>query len=405
MKHRLIMLSDQGFFSIGNFLLTVILARFYTENELLSYGVGLSVALIIQGVMRNTYIIKNSIISELLVKSRLSKIIGQQTIIILTILSIQLIALIFLSSDIHSLPFLITLSTFLCSLIYFQLEFDRIIYIKINRKWDNFIWSSIFLVLNIGLLFLVPYLDISYFYLVAILLIYSTLKFLWLLFTSSLPNFKKGWILVKKDIRKNVIASSAGVLGSSGYIHFPLFILSYVSSPIQAAAFVAVRSLTQPMMIIIRSLDIVDKTHLHSEAQGDKNALRKVIFKQMAIYAALSIVSIVAVYFLGEFILSLVYGDKYAIFQNIFIGWILIASMLALSFPLESLIIKNNMLNKYNILRIISGLIACIASFPLCIEYGAAGAVISSLIGWIISILFAVYLNRKILFFLQKDKG
>ena len=56
---RLITLGDQCMFAAGNFLLTVLLTRFYTDIDLAAYGIALSIALVLQGVQKNTYVIQH----------------------------------------------------------------------------------------------------------------------------------------------------------------------------------------------------------------------------------------------------------------------------------------------------------------------------------------------------------
>lgn len=58
MMIRVITLGDQCMFAAGNFLLTVLLARYYSDIDLAAYGIALSIALVLQGVQKNTYVIQ-----------------------------------------------------------------------------------------------------------------------------------------------------------------------------------------------------------------------------------------------------------------------------------------------------------------------------------------------------------
>jgi hypothetical protein len=55
---RLITLGDQCLFAAGNFLLTILLTRFYTDIDLAAYGIALAIALVLQGVQKNMYVIQ-----------------------------------------------------------------------------------------------------------------------------------------------------------------------------------------------------------------------------------------------------------------------------------------------------------------------------------------------------------
>ena len=83
---RMITLGDQVMFAAGNFMLTILLARYYSEKELAAYGMALSVALILQGVQRNTYVVQNSLLDFKIIKSRGRKILAEQLIALVPIL-------------------------------------------------------------------------------------------------------------------------------------------------------------------------------------------------------------------------------------------------------------------------------------------------------------------------------
>jgi O-antigen/teichoic acid export membrane protein len=58
------LLVDQIVFSVGNFLLTIFLARLYSASEFGSYGIGLAVASMAQFIQRNLYIVSLSLMSR-----------------------------------------------------------------------------------------------------------------------------------------------------------------------------------------------------------------------------------------------------------------------------------------------------------------------------------------------------
>jgi O-antigen/teichoic acid export membrane protein len=395
---RFISLADQIFFAAANFLLTILLARYYSEIEFAAYGIGLSMALTIIGIQRHCYVVQNSILLPGILRNRASKVLGQQTIVWFALLVIEFafftILLLFCDN-----PFYQTIagSTIACTLIYGQLDFDRMILIKHGKYWYSLLASTIFLALTIFLFFSVSHFNFSYYLILLFLGGYAALKFVCLIFVLGKPDFFWGWRLVRRDFKKNFISALSGVLGYSGHNHIPLFILGFLAAPVQAAAFVAMRGLTQPLMIIIRSLDVIDKNYFQINSAIKGKGIREVFFRQVSAYGILALLVVLILTVFGETISHLAYGEKYAVYSQILTGWAVIFSMSAISFPLETLIVKMGKLNTYNFHRIFAGITGSIVAFFLCVPYGAVGAVIACFIGWLISVACALWIVREVI--------
>ncbi len=396
---RAISLSDQIFFSAANFLLTIMLARFYSEVEFAAYGIGLSIALTLQGIQRNCYILQNSVLLPEILKGRISRVLGQQTIawVFLAVLEgVVLAALVLFEAN--GFYVAIAISTIICSLIYAQLEFDRIAFIKHEKYWNPFIASLAFLALNAFLFWAVPTYGVSFQFTMLALGLYTLAKYIWLVSTLGLPDLFWGWRLIKRDFKKYFVSSVFGITGYAGHNHVPLFILGAVAAPIHAAAFVAMRGLMQPLQIIVRSMDIIDKNYFQMESAGTTKGMRSVMLRQIGLYGVLALGVMIAVLIFGEFIIGLAYGEKYAAFSIILTGWALIFSMLAISQPLETVIVKLGEINRYNTYRISAGILGTVLAFLLCPSLGAIGAVIACFGGWLISIACALWIVRPVLF-------
>ena len=80
------------------------------------------------------------------------------------------------------------------------------------------------------------------------------------------------------------------------------------------------------------------------------------------------------------------------------IGWVFIFALMTITFPLETIIVKKDKLITYNSYRLIAGAIGAAAAFIFCTTMGANGAIIASLAGWFASVVFAVWIMRKLLF-------
>ncbi len=398
---RVMSLLDQIFFSAANFILTLTLAKYYSSYEVAGYGIGLSIALIIESTQRNTYIVQNSLLSPSIFRRRTSKVMGQHLIIWGIIISLELIIFALLSLF-YSSPNIMVIfySTLVCSLIYAQLTFDRICLLKHKRYKDPLIISAAFFLLCLTMFFVVPYWHIDYSVVMLLVGSYAIIKIIRLVMLLGTPDLFWGWRLVKRDFRKYFFGSILGVIGSSGFSHVPLFILGAVAAPIHAAAFVALRGLTQPLTMVIKSLDVIDKNLSTAKAGGSKQVLRQIFWRQFSIYGGLALLAILGTVIAGEFILELVYGDKYVEFSSILLGWILVFSVMTITFPIETIIVKQGKLVQYNIWRLFSGGISVALAFYLCsyLSWGANGAIIACLVGWVISVIFALYLIRDAIF-------
>lgn len=390
---RAITLGDQLSFSVANFILSIIFARFYSEVELAAYVMGLSIALTIQGIQRNCYIVQNAILSPPVLRRRASAVIGQQIIIWVGLLAAQsfVTLAVFQITD-NVFYHQIAVSTIICTLIYMALEFDRIMMIKHEQYLRAAGLSIAFFVLISALFFVVPMFDISFFVTMSVIALFMLVKMCILVVSVAAPNFFWGWRLVRRDFRRSFRSAFVGVAGYSGHNHIPLLVLGWSSAPpIQAAAFGAMRGLMQPLQIIARSLDLIDK-NLFQKRVKEEGGILCVLKRQLVIYGMLSACVVAGTLLVGEYVIYFAYGEKYAGFSHILVGWAFIFSLLAITLPLETVLVKLGRLNKYNYYRIGAGIIGTLLSFALWEDYGAMGSVLACMAGWVVSVMCAVYL-------------
>lgn len=396
---RAVTLCDQVLFSAGNFLFTIMLARYYSEIALAGYGIGLSIAMTIQGVQRSCYMVQNSVLSPHIVRRRATKVMGQQAVIWGILIALELIALLMSGIVMGTGEYYraIAFSTVVCTLIYIQLDFDRIMMIKHARFIDPLVMSALFLLLNLALFFTIPRYHVSYEWMMSLMGFYTILRSFWLMSVVGIPDLFWGWRLVARDVRRYLAASLVGVAGTVSYSYFPIFTLGSVAPPIQAAAFGAMRSLMQPLIIIVRSLDIVDKNFFQKNVQTAAD-MRHAFFRPFITYGLLSMAAVVGAALFGNRIVRLIYGVKYAAFSHLLIGWGLIFSMMTISNPIETLIVKLDKINIYNLYRIPAGIVGIILAILLCRHFGAWGAIIASMGGWGISVMGGLWLLRGVIF-------
>lgn len=399
---RGIALGDQILFSAANFIFTIILAKFYSEIELAAYGIGLSVAMTLQGIQRTSYMVQNSLLAPAVLRRRATKVMGQQVWVWLALFAAELIVLggcqlIWGHGEYFQA---IAFSTIVLTLIYIQLDFDRILMIKHERFVDPLVTSALFLCLNGALFYAIPRYGISFETMLALVGGYAFLKSLWLVAAIGKPNLYWGWRLMARDLRRYLGASLIGVAGYAGFSNFPVFVLGSVAAPIQSAAFAAMRSLMQPLLVVIRSLDIIDKNFFQAKG-GSKASLRAAFLRLLMLYGGGALVMLAGIALLGEPVVRLVYGEKYAAYSHLLMGWGVIFLLLTISNPLETVIVKTGRLNRYNLYRIPAGIAGVCLALLLCNTYGAWGAVWATIGGWIVSVSAGFWLIRDVL--LHKD--
>ena len=211
-----------------------------------------------------------------------------------------------------------------------------------------------------------------------------------LIYKTGVPDIQIGSRLAMTSLQKYFTSAVLGVLGYSGHYHAPLFILSSVAPAIHAAAFVAIRGLMQPLMVIIRSLDIVDKSQL----QAGHMALRVAIIGQLKIYVLLSCVAITVSLVVAEPLVHIVYDGRYDTYSSLLTGWAVIFAMFAIAFPLETAITRLGKLNQYNIWRLGAGAVGVVTAIILCPVMGAQGAILACIAGWVCCLGIACWLLK-----------
>lgn len=395
---RGISLSDQVLFSGANFLFTIILARFFSEIELAAYGIGLSMAMILQGIQRTSYVVQNSLLPQPIIRRRATKLLGQQLVYWIFLSGLGALVVFgfsFIWGDQH-LFWEIVVAGSVLTLMYIHLDFDRILMIKYERFIDPLVTSACYLLLMVTMFFIIPAYHISFDAFMVILGIFTVLKSSWLLIVIGKPDLFWGWRLMKRDVKRYLGSSLLGAAGYVGYSNLPIFILGAVAAPIQSAAYAGMRSLMQPLLVVVRSLDIIDKNFFPARTKQDAD-LRTPFLRLFALYGggALSITVLMAL--IGEPLVRLVYGEKYVEYHDLLIGWGMIFVLLSMTSPIETVIVKLGKINQYNLIRIPAGITGVTLAYFLCPHMGAWGAIIACLTGWTISVCLALWLIRGVL--------
>ncbi len=179
----------------------------------------------------------------------------------------------------------------------------------------------------------------------------------------------------------------------TGYTHVPLFILGVLAPPIHAAAFVATRSLMQPLQIFLRGLDIADKAGFADRAGTPygRNAFRMTL-KLAALYTAAGCIFGLGVGLFPETLLQLAYGPKFVGEHAALIAWVPVFVLLSSVMPIESLVYARRSFRGYYLARGVGSVVAIALTAPLIGHFQETGAIVASALGSLVAAVGAVYL-------------
>ncbi|MEM9330632.1 MAG: hypothetical protein AAGA53_04855 [Pseudomonadota bacterium] len=384
---RLFPVVDQILFAASNFILAIVLARFHTVDVVAAYGIGLSVALILQAMQRHVIIIPLNLMKKIRNVKVARAWLGTHFIATGCMLSfVGVICSLATQLLMNGYVNLIAFSVLALIVVYMQAEFGRAFLIATNRT--ALVLVPAFLQICAVLYIALTGFEGSYGYLktLFILVSVSALSGFLLLLLSGGVEWIHGDRLLRRLMKKYAGWGSIGAVASSGYNHVPLLVLGLYSAPAQAAAFVTMRNLLQPSQVLMRGLDIVDKRKVGGLRYRNPGAMQKRAFRQCLMYGTIAALLALAVMLAGDRITEFVYGPDYVEFIHLLLPWGVVYVLMAFLFPLESLAYASEKTTTYYSIRVVAGVTAASSSFPLVWNFGAAGAISSCLIGWIITV-------------------
>lgn len=385
---RLAAVADQIVVSLTNFGLTIAIGRAFHAEEFASYGIGLSIGLMVQALQRHGITIPLMLQPAARVARRHRVVLGEQLLMLLMFLAIGLVAIasayLFGSGRFVRL---ITIASVVCLIVYVELEFSRAFLIKIGKPWLLLASAGWYAITCFVLATCALTQRIGYETLLIALGSAMLLHAVSLVLLTGAPAWRKGLRLLGMDVRRYGGWSAAATLTYTGYNHVPLLLLGALAAPIHAAAFVATRSLLQPLQIILRGLDIADKSMFSDAAKRPhgRGALH-VALTLAALYAIVGLAFCIVTGLFAERLLTLAYGPNFMGFGTALLAWIPVYVLLSVSMPLESLVYARRDFLRYFQLRGVASLVAIAASLPLSVLYAETGAILACALGWLIAV-------------------
>jgi len=391
---RLATISDQVVVSVANFGLMLAIGRAYSAEELASYGIGLSIGLMLQGWHRHAVLIPLMLQADERVAQWRGGIVGQQVIVLaLALTAGGLLLTVAETGDISHYSRLVVGASVVCLITYMQLEFARAVLVKLDR--------TVLLLANGGWYALVVSLlaagalthHLEYWMLLAALCAAMLLHLTAITVVIGGVALGKGLRLLIADCRQYGGWSSIATATYAGYNHVPLLILGALAPPIHAAAFVATRSLMQPLQILLRGLDIADKSSFAKGAgtAHERSTLRHTM-RLAALYAGAAGLFSLVIGIWADQIIALAYGSKFADLGPVLIAWIPVNILISLSMPFESLVYTRREFGSYYLVRGAASVLAIALAAPLIMILSEMGAILACAAGWFAAVAGTIML-------------
>jgi len=378
---RIYLLLDQVVFSGTNFLLTIMLARTYSAAEFGSYGIGLATAFIVQFVQRNLYIVGFSLMSRR-VASRLAPGILAEHLMVAggAVVLASLVTAVMAAVGSRQAAMDIAVSTLVCTVVYFQSDFDRAVQVKRGSFRGALALSLVYLGIVVAVGLVAKRLQLGFPAFMTLLGFACTLKILWLCVLRIRPHWPWGRRLLARDWRRY---GPLAVIQSGSYAggqHFPLMILGALAGSAQVGGLVAMRSLIQPLMLVLRSLDAADKNRFRLVASGRAAGARKVFWYTMLLYGGIGLAAVIVLAIFRDPIIALVYHGKYLGLGGIMVAWGIYAGFLGLTYPVQSLTYLLHRQKRLTAWIMASGVVGIVLAATLCARYGMWGAMTATVL-------------------------
>lgn len=380
---RVLAILDQSFVSAANFVLAVALARLYLPADFAGYGIGLGIALTLGGAYRTSFAVPNALLEERTYKVR-AKGLSAQHIMVLG--SIQMLALLAFFGA-HCLGEGELVQASLLSLVavvplYLSLENDRIF--ALRSGWillPGLLSAGMASMMAVAILCAWQF-ELSFFTVLTLLAVTTTSKTLVASLLPGVPDFRHGVCVLRHRLRHTVGWTMVGTVASAGYSHAPQWILAMFAPTINVAAYTAMRTPLQPMQIIVRSLDIVDKVAFSRIARTNRDARRRHVKRSFGLYLGMAAALMLTLVVFASPLVRLILGERYLVFVPTLYVWGVSFVLQLSTAPLETLVYDARQYRAYAMAQLVGGATAVAIAVPLSIvgqDFGAAAACVVGL--------------------------
>lgn len=385
---RLATVGDQVLVALTNFGLTILIGRAFGAEELGAYGIGLSIGLMTQGLQRHAITIPLMLRPARWVERKRGGVVAEQALVLGIALFVSAAALFAVwAAGASRFTEMIVMASATCLIVYLELEFARAFLVKIGKP-VFVLAGAVFFAVSAGALGVAALAHwIGFETLLAGLGVALLVHAAGVIALARSFSISEGVRLLGADLRRYGGWAGIATATYAGYNHVPLMILGAVAAPVHAAVFVATRSLMQPLQILLRGLDVADKTlFAEKRPEADAAGASRFTLKLVALYASIGALFGALAGLGAEQLLSLAYGTKFAGHGAALVAWIPAYVLLSASLPLESLVYARKSFGSYFAVRGVASVIAIAISVPLIARYAEVGAIAACAAGWFVAV-------------------
>lgn len=380
---RGLLLADNVLFSAANFVLAISLARTYTESEFAAMGVALALALAVQSAQKSLYIVRVSLMPmDAAWRSRGAIIAEHLMVVAAAVLVVCVITALGVVLGASRQFKLIGLATIVCYLIYFQADFDRALLLKLGSARRPALLSLFYLVAVAALGALARWSGLGFRGFMLGLIAFTLIKgCVVVALVGARPRWRAGRRLFALDWRRYGMPSVVSAANNAGFTHVPVMLLSAFRGPLEVGVLVAMRTLMQPFLVVIRSLDAGDKNRFHDRSSGTVAGVRRVFWRTFGLYSAMGLAALLVLSLASDLLIRIAYKNKFGGHPEVLVEWCVYAIFLTIAMPIQSVVYllhRQHQLMWWGALSSITGL--CLALLT-CGPMGARGAMLSTLCG------------------------
>ncbi|MFZ2267524.1 MAG: hypothetical protein WAV95_08070 [Azonexus sp.] len=393
---RLISLLDQLFFSAANFLISLVLIRVYSPVEYAGYANGMVFSLALAGAYRMSFAVPASLLNDRLFGLRLRAIPAQHAMLVFPLLVFALLfGLYEFISGGRGLIYTTSFGVVGCLALFLSIDIDRVVSYRFFYGTLRLVFSLAFscaVILCSAMIYVLrPRFELAMLFLMSLAL----LKMLIIGLKVGGFRWRYARLVWHRLIKTTVGWNTFGTLSAIGYASAPQWLLGLFSGAHAVAGFSAVRLPLQPLMVVIRSLDVVDKILFAKLASDSGVSGSKKIIKTYLMYLGFSVFFGLCIFNWAAEIITIVVGERYVGFVQVFrltiVAYIIISTMA----PLETVVYKLELFRSYAYAQFVGGVVGLCACIPLIHHFSAEGAVVGSIVGYLVPYTYLLALFYK----------
>jgi O-antigen/teichoic acid export membrane protein len=379
---KVLAIIEAGLLAVANFLIFITLVRSMAPDAAAGYGTALSAAFACQVLMRVGLVTPSAIWTRERFVRRSAMLCGAHVVMLcgLALASVACLVLVAVQTG-GLLWWAAAKAVPALFLLVVSAEFERVMLIKLGLHARLAMLGS---AAAAGVLVLCAGVYgglIDYGLFMSGLALTGALKLAVAIGSVTVPSWLAGLRALRMGVPRFAVPAFAQFFGAGACSNAPVFALAALSTPTATAAFAAMRTLYQPMQIIVRSLEVVDRTRFHAVHAASKTTGRAfglAIARQAAVTGAVILPILLA----GPWLLHAVYGGRFDAHLPTFILWAGIMVLINLVSITDTFVTHIQALGRYTYGQLAGGALVTCLAFVMVPSGADAAAALAAIAGW-----------------------